>query len=660
MSLGAFAVIAARERELGVPVTLQNLAGFGWERPFHGVAMWVFMLGFLGFPLTGGFWGKIYVFAAAYDSGWWWLIVVGVVATMVSAVYYLAVVRAMFLRDSTELQLAPPRRAAARPRATSLLSTASALCLVVTVGSFFAVQPLIDVAQSAANVAAVLAGQPSTLVLRLETTLRQRVAHDGVRLTKSAAEPAASRDVGAQALRLRRRVAARAGRTNARGDARPPGRAKIARHATTAEAASGGRSCIAAAAHGAREHQQQHASAQPSACSAADARRRAARGSAERAQRRHAANGTATEQQVEGERVEPRKSASAARTANRAGKTRRPTGHSFAPRAGRSFYAQRFPTKGADGDTHLARPRGVPARHRPRQAHLRRPVPDRQPDHARGREDARARRRDRRHARPRRPRRRRRRALAALPRRRDRLPGRAEEAGSRRRARTSATRRAQQGRHAGVDGIAFTLTDAHPLVLGDETGQYLGESCGFVITLEDGVPGLLRRRHVRVRRHAADPPSLRAELAVLPIGDHFTMGPREAAVALDMLGSPRCVPCHWGTFPLLDRHAGRARRADERTRSSRIRARRHRRAVRERWFGATGRRVPEIALEGELDLGEALVLDTLDTGRASRRPRVGRPVVVRAATAAEVGGGARPARGRARRSSPTPRSSTST
>ena len=40
-------------------------------------------------------------------------------------------------------------------------------------------------------------------------------------------------------------------------------------------------------------------------------------------------------------------------------------------------------------------------------------------------------------------------------------------------------------------------------------------------------------------------------VAVLPIGDHFTMGPKEAAVALDLLGNPRCVPCHWGTFPLL-------------------------------------------------------------------------------------------------------------
>jgi L-ascorbate metabolism protein UlaG (beta-lactamase superfamily) len=40
-------------------------------------------------------------------------------------------------------------------------------------------------------------------------------------------------------------------------------------------------------------------------------------------------------------------------------------------------------------------------------------------------------------------------------------------------------------------------------------------------------------------------------LAVLPIGDHYTMGPREAAVALELLGVERCVPCHYGTFPIL-------------------------------------------------------------------------------------------------------------
>ena len=148
MSIGAFAVIAARERELGTPVTLDNLAGYGWERPFFGVSMWVFMLGFLGFPLTGGFWGKIYVFDAIYQAGWWWLIVIGVVATMVSAAYYLAVVRAMFLRDSVELHLAP---AGGSPPRELVLGIGVAVALFVTVGSFVAVQPLVDVAKAAAN-----------------------------------------------------------------------------------------------------------------------------------------------------------------------------------------------------------------------------------------------------------------------------------------------------------------------------------------------------------------------------------------------------------------------------------------------------------------------------------------------------------------------------
>jgi NADH-quinone oxidoreductase subunit N len=131
-----------------VPVTLENLAGFGWERPFFGVSMWVFMLGFLGFPLTGGFIGKFYVFAAAYRAGWWWLIVVGVVATMISAYYYLGVVRAMYFRDQVELQLAP---AGGSPPRELMLGLGVLVCLAVTVGSFFAVQPLIDAAKVAAQ-----------------------------------------------------------------------------------------------------------------------------------------------------------------------------------------------------------------------------------------------------------------------------------------------------------------------------------------------------------------------------------------------------------------------------------------------------------------------------------------------------------------------------
>jgi NADH-quinone oxidoreductase subunit N len=149
MAFGSFAVLAARERELGVPVTLDNIAGFGWERPFLGLAMWLFLFGFAGLPVGGGFVAKFYVLSAAYDHGWAWLVVVGVLATLVSLWYYLAVVRAMYMRPSEELRLAavvggsPPREL--------MLQAAVGLCLVVSVGSLFVVEPLVDLAKHASS-----------------------------------------------------------------------------------------------------------------------------------------------------------------------------------------------------------------------------------------------------------------------------------------------------------------------------------------------------------------------------------------------------------------------------------------------------------------------------------------------------------------------------
>ncbi|HKT43697.1 MAG TPA: NADH-quinone oxidoreductase subunit N [Gaiellaceae bacterium] len=145
MAFGSFAIVAARERELGAPVTMENLAGFGWERPFLGVAMWFFMFGFAGLPLGGGFLGKFYVLSAAYEHGWTWLVIVGVLATLVSLYYYLGVVRAIYMRPSAELAVAggsPPRE--------TLLHVAVGMAFVVSVGSLFAVSPLITLARHAA------------------------------------------------------------------------------------------------------------------------------------------------------------------------------------------------------------------------------------------------------------------------------------------------------------------------------------------------------------------------------------------------------------------------------------------------------------------------------------------------------------------------------
>ena len=148
MSVGAFAIVAARERELAVPVTLERLAGMGWERPLYGVALWIFMLGMAGFPLTGGFFGKLFVFSAAYEAGDWWLVLVGVAATALSLAYYLNVVRWLYMRSGVELRLAP---AGGSPPREYALGVAVAAAVFVTVGSFFAAQPILDVASEAAG-----------------------------------------------------------------------------------------------------------------------------------------------------------------------------------------------------------------------------------------------------------------------------------------------------------------------------------------------------------------------------------------------------------------------------------------------------------------------------------------------------------------------------
>ena len=121
------------------------MGGLGWERPLLGAAMWVFMLSFAGLPLTGGFVAKFYVFASAWERGWIWLIIVGVIATAVSLYYYLGVIRSMYMRPAMPVAVAvggqPPRELA--------LSAAVVACTAVVVGSFFAVEPLIDLAREA-------------------------------------------------------------------------------------------------------------------------------------------------------------------------------------------------------------------------------------------------------------------------------------------------------------------------------------------------------------------------------------------------------------------------------------------------------------------------------------------------------------------------------
>jgi L-ascorbate metabolism protein UlaG (beta-lactamase superfamily) len=101
-----------------------------------------------------------------------------------------------------------------------------------------------------------------------------------------------------------------------------------------------------------------------------------------------------------------------------------------------------------------------------------------------------------------------------------------------------------------ADGIKFTMTDAKHSSSADD-GTYLGEAAGYVIELENGLKLYVAGDTCVFAGMELIGRIYRPDVAILPIGGHFTMDPREAAVALELLGVERCIPCHYGTFPLL-------------------------------------------------------------------------------------------------------------
>jgi L-ascorbate metabolism protein UlaG (beta-lactamase superfamily) len=101
-----------------------------------------------------------------------------------------------------------------------------------------------------------------------------------------------------------------------------------------------------------------------------------------------------------------------------------------------------------------------------------------------------------------------------------------------------------------AEGVKFTLTHAFHSSSSDDL-EYLGEPAGIVVELENGTKVYFAGDtcvfgDMQLIRRIYSP-----DVAVLPIGGHFTMDPREAAVACELLGVQRVVPCHYGTFPLL-------------------------------------------------------------------------------------------------------------
>jgi NADH-quinone oxidoreductase subunit N len=102
MNLGALTIVqlvGSRDEKL---VAIEDYAGLGYRSPGLALALSLFLVSLAGIPLTGGFTGKLFLFAAAIQGGLYWLVVIAVVASAIGIYYYLRVLVLMYMREPSE------------------------------------------------------------------------------------------------------------------------------------------------------------------------------------------------------------------------------------------------------------------------------------------------------------------------------------------------------------------------------------------------------------------------------------------------------------------------------------------------------------------------------------------------------------------------------
>ena len=98
-NLGAFAVVTYFSRKGEKYVAIDDFAGLAQRQPAMAAMLTIFLLSLIGVPLTGGFFGKFYIFKAALDANLVWLTVLGLLNSAVAAYYYLRILVVMYMKD---------------------------------------------------------------------------------------------------------------------------------------------------------------------------------------------------------------------------------------------------------------------------------------------------------------------------------------------------------------------------------------------------------------------------------------------------------------------------------------------------------------------------------------------------------------------------------
>jgi NADH-quinone oxidoreductase subunit N len=145
MNVGTFAVLVAMRRQGRALEQVDDLAGLGRTDPAMALAMAIFMFSMAGIPPLAGFFSKLYVFLAAVQEGFWTLAVIGVLSSVVSAYYYLRIVKVMYFDAPVGGALD------ARPASLSVVMAGTGLLVL-----FFFLFPAPVVAAAQAAVAALV------------------------------------------------------------------------------------------------------------------------------------------------------------------------------------------------------------------------------------------------------------------------------------------------------------------------------------------------------------------------------------------------------------------------------------------------------------------------------------------------------------------------
>ncbi len=142
VNLGGFGALASMAKGGREPLSLGDLHGLSERHPALAAAMTVFLVSLAGVPVSAGFVGKFYLFAAAVGAGYTVLAVVGVLMSVVSAYYYLRVIVAMYMRE--------PGREVSWPSPSPAASLALAVSVVVVLALGVYPAPVLELARRAA------------------------------------------------------------------------------------------------------------------------------------------------------------------------------------------------------------------------------------------------------------------------------------------------------------------------------------------------------------------------------------------------------------------------------------------------------------------------------------------------------------------------------